>query len=150
MSKSEFKVGDTVKHKDYGVGYINRFDGDGSPLVVFDKAVPNSKLHNGDSHIVSREDRCWWFCEGTDLHELTLIQDNEVKDDDDVVNHPSHYTQYQTEVIDIIKDCLTEEQYKGYLLGNMLKYRMRAGWKGDREEDLNKSNLYQDWLQKEG
>jgi len=64
----------------------------------------------------------------------------------DMVNKPPHYNKYQTEVIDIIEDCLTKEQFEGYLLGNMIKYRMRAGWKIKRDEDLKKSNWYQDKL----
>ena len=65
---------------------------------------------------------------------------------EDMVNSPSHYKIYETEVIDIIQSCLTPEQYEGYLLGNMIKYRMRAGWKNEdkRTEDLDKSNWYQD------
>lgn len=65
----------------------------------------------------------------------------------DNINHPSHYIQYKKEVIDIIKDCLTDEEFKGYLKGNIIKYRMRAGLKNDRDEDLKKSNWYQDKLE---
>ena len=63
---------------------------------------------------------------------------------EDKVNHPKHYNMFCTEVIDVIKSCLTEEEFKGYLKGNMLKYRFRAGFKDNREEDLRKSNWYQD------
>lgn len=68
---------------------------------------------------------------------------------EDVINHPSHYTFFQKEVIDVIKECLTPEEFKGYLKGNVIKYRMRAGIKGGtekRQEDLDKSNWYQDRL----
>lgn len=64
--------------------------------------------------------------------------------EEDNVNHPKHYNMFCTEVIDVIKACLTEEEFKGYLKGNMLKYRFRAGFKDNREEDLRKSNWYQD------
>jgi len=62
------------------------------------------------------------------------------------INKPKHYTKYKKEVIDIIKDCLTDEEFKGYLKGNIIKYRMRAGLKDDRDQDLAKSNYYQDRL----
>jgi hypothetical protein len=65
----------------------------------------------------------------------------------DNVNKPKHYNQFQTEVIDIIKSCLTRSEYEGYLKGNLIKYRMRAGFKENRDEDLNKSNWYQDKLE---
>ena len=63
----------------------------------------------------------------------------------DNVNHPLHYNLYDCEVIVLINEALTTEQFEGYLLGNMLKYRLRAGLKGDRTEDLDKSNWYQDY-----
>ena len=74
----------------------------------------------------------------------------------DSVNHPLHYNYFLMEVINIIENCLTEDEFKGYLKGNIIKYRMRAGWKDyntrtfsfilKRDEDLAKSNWYQDKL----
>jgi hypothetical protein len=68
---------------------------------------------------------------------------------EDIINHPSHYTFFKKEIIDTIRDSLTPEEFIGYLKGNMIKYRMRAGIKGGiekRKEDLDKSNWYQDKL----
>lgn len=75
---------------------------------------------------------------------LEEMQDEEEEKDN--VNSPAHYKVFQTEAIDLIEDALTREQFVGYLLGNMLKYRFRAGFK-DRDkldEDLQKSNWYLD------
>ena len=59
------------------------------------------------------------------------------------VNHPKHYQIAPgVEAIDIIKASLTPEQYRGYLLGNLLKYRLRAGEKGDAAKDLAKADWY--------
>lgn len=65
----------------------------------------------------------------------------------DPVTKPKHYNTYQVEVIDVIQEMLTNEEFKGYLKGNLLKYRLRAGLKFNRDEDLGKSNWYQDRLQ---
>nr|DAD58067.1 MAG TPA: nucelotide kinase [Caudoviricetes sp.] len=54
----------------------------------------------------------------------------------DVVNHPSHYTRGNIEVIDFIED-----QQLPYHLGNVVKYIARAGFKGDKIEDLKKSTM---------
>ena len=54
----------------------------------------------------------------------------------DVVNHPSHYTRGNIEVIDFIED-----QQLPYHLGNVVKYVARAGFKGDKVEDLKKSTM---------
>jgi hypothetical protein len=55
----------------------------------------------------------------------------------DVVNHPSHYTRGNIEVIDFIED-----QQLPYHLGNVVKYIARAGYKGDKVEDLKKAQWY--------
>lgn len=78
-----------------------------------------------------------------------VIEKAERSKNEDMINHPAHYTFFQKEVIDVIKECLTPEEFKGYLKGNVIKYRMRAGIKGgteNRQEDLDKSNWYQDRL----
>lgn len=57
----------------------------------------------------------------------------------DAVNHPSHYTRGKIEVIDFIED-----QQLSYHLGNVIKYIARAGYKGDKLEDLKKARWYLD------
>lgn len=70
-------------------------------------------------------------------------------EDDDPVNRPKHYAiAPDVEAIDIIRSALTPEQFKGYLLGNFLKYRLRAGDKGDLQQDIDKSNWYKRELNK--
>ena len=60
----------------------------------------------------------------------------------DPVNHPSHYNQGGIETLDIIKMSLTKEEYTGYLKGNVLKYRERAQFKGNPEQDYAKAKFY--------
>lgn len=72
------------------------------------------------------------------------IEEQEVKTielpkNEDVVNHPSHYTRGKIEVIDFIED-----QQIPYHLGNVIKYIARAGYKGDKLEDLKKARWYLD------
>lgn len=43
----------------------------------------------------------------------------------------------------MIEAILTTEQFRGYLIGNALKYRLRAGGKGDTQQDIDKSKWYQ-------
>lgn len=61
----------------------------------------------------------------------------------DAVSKPKHYMIGDKEAIEIIKASLTPEQYKGYCLGNVLKYRLRAGKKDDLEQDIEKANQYE-------
>ena len=60
------------------------------------------------------------------------------------VNKPKHYMLFDdgTEAIDIIEAALTTEEFAGYLKGNFLKYRLRAGEKDNLQQDIDKSNWY--------
>ena len=61
----------------------------------------------------------------------------------DVVKSPKHYQVIDgVESIDIIASSMTYEQFKGFCLGNIIKYRMRAGNKDELNQDINKSNFY--------
>lgn len=53
------------------------------------------------------------------------------------VNHPPHYTVGGVEVIDFI-----EAKGLGFSLGNVVKYVVRAGHKGDPLQDLQKARWY--------
>lgn len=61
----------------------------------------------------------------------------EVSNHKDDINHPSHYTQGNIEVIDYIED-----KKLGYRLGNVVKYVSRAGHKDDAIKDLKKARWY--------
>jgi len=64
----------------------------------------------------------------------------------DSINHPQHYTDglLGCEAIGIIASSMTKTEFKGYCLGNILKYRLRAGKKGDAQECLQKADKYND------
>ena len=50
------------------------------------------------------------------------------------------------EVQEIIKAKLTPEQYRGFCLGNIIKYSCRANFKGKFERDIEKVGFYQQFL----
>ncbi|GIN74008.1 hypothetical protein J14TS2_44830 [Bacillus sp. J14TS2] len=74
--------------------------------------------------------------------EYSWAADNDKPKDN--VNHPSHYTAGQIEVIDYIKDKLTPGKYIGYCTGNVLKYVSRYDHKNG-VEDLEKAAVYLKW-----
>ena len=59
----------------------------------------------------------------------------------DNVNNPSHYGQGNIEAIEYIEDFLNEEEYIGYLRGNIAKYMHRFRYKNG-VEDLKKAQWY--------
>ena len=62
----------------------------------------------------------------------------------DNVKRPAHYQIVDNiESIDIIARSMTVEQFKGFCLGNILKYRIRAGKKDALEQDIAKANEYE-------
>ncbi|HEL2737716.1 TPA: DUF3310 domain-containing protein [Streptococcus suis] len=64
----------------------------------------------------------------------------------DNVNNPSHYQgNYGMESIDVLRNFMTQEQLKGFHLGNALKYQLRYQKKNGLE-DLKKARKNLDWL----
>ena len=59
----------------------------------------------------------------------------------DNVNHPEHYTSGNIECIEAIQAALTEEEYRGFLKGNIIKYVWRERTKGG-VESLKKAQWY--------
>ena len=64
---------------------------------------------------------------------------------EDLVNHPSHYTEGEIECIEAIEAALTPEEFRGYCKGNLLKYGWRERHKGGTES-LRKGQWYLDRL----
>lgn len=64
----------------------------------------------------------------------------------DNVNHPPHYTAGGVECIDAIRASLTEEEFRGFCKGNVIKYIWRERLKGGNES-LAKAAWYLDKAQ---
>ncbi len=62
----------------------------------------------------------------------------------DNVHSPKHYKlgQLNVEVIDVIENVLTPEEFRGFLKGNRIKYCLRSGKKENESEDLEKECWY--------
>jgi hypothetical protein len=65
-----------------------------------------------------------------------------VVDPDPDVDSPAHYNQGGIECIEAIRAALTEEEFRGYLKGNALKYIWRERHKGNSEQDIKKAIWY--------
>ena len=63
----------------------------------------------------------------------------------DNVLQPKHYMQGSHECIDEIRAMLSPEEFKGFLKGNVIKYRYRANLKNGNE-DLAKADNYAYYL----
>ena len=67
----------------------------------------------------------------------------------DLVNNPQHYNSGNIECIEAIAESMSNEQFKGYLKGNCMKYLWRYDYKGKAAEDLQKAGWYLNKLIKE-
>jgi hypothetical protein len=59
----------------------------------------------------------------------------------DLVNAPPHYRQGGIECIDAIRAALTDEEFRGFIKGNAIKYTWREKHKGGNK-DLKKAAWY--------
>lgn len=62
--------------------------------------------------------------------------------------HNKHYEEMPVEPLDLMKSVLTQEEYIGFLKGNLIKYAMRAGHKEgcSVSEDVDKFEAYKGFL----
>lgn len=87
-------------------------------------------------------------------HAMVTLGDvrSKVKSTDDGVKQPSHYQLFDgVEAIEVIARSMTQAMFQGYCLGNILKYRLRAGKKSELatlEKDLAKAEFYTELYEK--
>ena len=75
-----------------------------------------------------------------------LLHKGQRKIASDIVNHPPHYTKGGIECIDAIRSSMTDDQFAGYLKGNVMKYLWRLDHKGTRAQDAKKAQWYMNKL----
>lgn len=132
------KVGDTVSYAGPISAYMGMLDGkvlsvcqdDSSAVVEWPELLGVPVKHDQAALIVTNQ-----------------VQDKpEVHDDG--VRKPSHYQVFDgVESIEIIARSMTVSEFRGFCMGNVLKYRLRAGKKSELatlEKDLNKAAYYQE------
>ena len=69
-----------------------------------------------------------------------------VPTEDGTAARASHYLACPIQPIDLMQYTLTKEELIGFLKGNIIKYSLRAGHKGDPEKDKAKALQYKKWL----
>lgn len=68
----------------------------------------------------------------------------EKPDENDMVNHPNHYTSSGIECIDAIEAAVStySDPKDGFLVGQIIKYLWRAPLKGSYKQDIEKAQWY--------
>jgi len=105
--------------------------------IVYDDAFTNFWFHRWEATEprveFETQEECVEWLENLHAYDATDLQDN--------VNNPAHYGQGKIECIDYIEDFLSEDEYIGYLRGNIAKYMHRWRYKGGLE-DVRKAIWY--------
>ena len=67
----------------------------------------------------------------------------------DAVRKPKHYQLIDgVESIQVIACSLTRDEWRGFCLGNEMKYRLRAGKKDNLQQEIDKANEYNSLFEK--
>ncbi|MCG1491693.1 DUF3310 domain-containing protein [Staphylococcus epidermidis] len=86
--------------------------------------------------------RTWTIDDCYDFYSLPNENEETKKTLDDKVNHPSHYTYGEIEIIDFIEQVTKDYKPElAFAIGNAIKYISRANRKNGKE-DLDKARWY--------
>lgn len=83
------------------------------------------------------------------IEKLQEVIEKESNMKNDNVNSPAHYRRGGIECIEAIKASMSEEGFKDYLKGNVMKYIWRYEHKGRAIEDIEKAMWYLNRLKDE-
>ena len=117
------------KNLDFSWGYYNSIYGDDKMAIIVAFFWENSGEGVEFWNIV---DKNW----------LRFL--SETNEPNEQVNSPKHYNRYAKETIDMMVDIFGVDKVIAFCEVNALKYRMRAGLKGDANVDLQKEQWYLD------
>lgn len=160
------RTGDGAEPAEYrrdgkaGTNGLHSVDGRGGPggsdAPPQDPGAGAGRADRGNARDVTKAS---WF-DPVDPHNKTTEADNSISDcpegvcsvpwlikeeppvvQEDAVNHPPHYTGGGIEAIEAIEAQLNEEEFRGYLKGNIAKYVWREKYKGGTES-LKKAQWY--------
>lgn len=133
-------------HSSPKIGDLIRFTHERHPDWVGQEGVVLSNDHGNVTYRITKPANSdlggYWNSVGeivnNGANQLTVITEslnNEPAEAEDVVNHPSHYTQYPVEVIELTRHMPFDD-------GNVVKYVARSPFKGNRLQDLKKALWY--------
>ena len=69
----------------------------------------------------------------------------EIAECDGTAKAQAHYQKASRQPIELMQAIMGAEAFDGFLVGNILKYRLRAGYKDDPGKDIEKAAQYAYW-----
>lgn len=174
-TKYSLEIGDVVLIQNSGHGFVKRdvgkyvevigkgiyFGEAGVMVTAYDKPLetveygdvdvvvgygtfgtkPMILLNTNDEHVVDPEH--------VDVAKGSKEEVDKALGIDRMVHKPKHYSLFDdVEAIEVIARSLTQEEFRGYCFGNLLKYRLRCGKKDNVEQELAKADKYKELYEK--
>ena len=92
------------------------------------------------------DDKITGMYENIKTQQNAAARTEDMPTEDGTAARATHYRACPIQPIDLIQYTLTKEELIGFLKGNIIKYSLRAGHKGDPEKDKAKALQYKKWL----
>lgn len=106
------------------------------------KTGSNLAIDKWFADVEAIDGRTWTIDDSYDFYSLANGNEETQKTLDDKVNHPSHYTYGDMEIIDFIEQVTKDYKPElAFAIGNAIKYISRANRKNGKE-DLDKARWY--------
>ena len=105
-----------------------------------------SCILNGACCLNYIDDKITGMYENIKTQQNTAARTEDIPTEDGTAARATHYLACPIQPIDLIQYTLTKEELIGFLKGNIIKYSLRAGHKGDPEKDKAKALQYKKWL----
>ena len=105
-----------------------------------------SCILNGACCLNYIDDKITGMYENIKTQQNAAARTEDIPTEDGTAARATHYLACPIQPIDLIQYTLTKEELIGFLKGNIIKYSLRAGHKGDPEKDKAKALQYKKWL----
>ena len=105
-----------------------------------------SCILNGACCLNYIDDKITGMYENIKTQQNAAARTEDIPTEDGTAARATHYHACPIQPIDLIQFTLTKEELIGFLKGNIIKYSLRAGHKGDPEKDKAKALQYKKWL----
>ena len=92
------------------------------------------------------DDKITGIYENIKTQQNAAARTEDIPTEDGTAARATHYLACPIQPIDLMQYILTKEELIGFLKGNIIKYSLRAGHKGDPEKDKAKALQYKKWL----
>ena len=92
------------------------------------------------------DDKITGMYENIKTQQNAAARTEDMPTEDGTAARATHYLACPIQPIDLTQYILTKEELIGFLKGNIIKYSLRAGHKGDPEKDKAKALQYKKWL----